>query len=188
MSSKSLPNRGDVFWANLEPVEGSEQGGSRPVLIISNNLMNHKSPVVIIVPMTTKTEKINKGIFNIPYSINSLKIDKIAIEALRKKGHNFVMESGLILSTHSRCISKRRLHEKIGELKNTYIIKKVEYAIKDAFALEACTNCNIPLRPNGLTCGACGRIFRTKCLCGKIISIDYNYCPHCGRRVNDETY
>lgn len=41
-----IPLRGHIFWANLEPVMGSEQGGTRPVLIISNNLMNENASVV----------------------------------------------------------------------------------------------------------------------------------------------
>ena len=47
--------RGDIYYANLNPVIGSEQGGIRPVLIISNNTGNRHSPTVIIAPITSRT-------------------------------------------------------------------------------------------------------------------------------------
>ena len=46
-------NRGDIYDARLDPVEGSEQGGSRPVIIVSRDAINISSPVVIAVPCTT---------------------------------------------------------------------------------------------------------------------------------------
>ena len=47
--------RGDIFYAELNPVIGSEQGGTRPVLVISNNTGNRHSPTVIIAPITSRT-------------------------------------------------------------------------------------------------------------------------------------
>ena len=52
--------RGDVFYADLNPTIGSEQGGVRPVLIIQNNLGNQFSPTVLIAPITSKVAKISK--------------------------------------------------------------------------------------------------------------------------------
>ncbi len=49
--------RGDIYFANLDPVIGSEQGGVRPVLIIQNDLGNRFSPTVIILPLTSKMGK-----------------------------------------------------------------------------------------------------------------------------------
>ena len=49
--------RGDIFYADLRPVVGSEQGGIRPVLIIQNDLGNRFSPTVIILPLTSRTGK-----------------------------------------------------------------------------------------------------------------------------------
>ena len=48
--------RGDIYYAELNPVVGSEQGGTRPVLIISNNMGNRHSPTVIIAAITGKTQ------------------------------------------------------------------------------------------------------------------------------------
>lgn len=52
--------RGDVFYADLNPTIGSEQGGVRPVLIIQNNLGNQFSPTVLIAPITSKVAKKSK--------------------------------------------------------------------------------------------------------------------------------
>ena len=47
--------RGDIFYAELNPIIGSEQGGTRPVLVISNNMGNRHGPTVIIAPITSRT-------------------------------------------------------------------------------------------------------------------------------------
>ncbi len=49
-------NRGGVFLARLDPSEGSEQAGTRPVVIVSRNAINRSSPVVVVVPLTSWTE------------------------------------------------------------------------------------------------------------------------------------
>ena len=49
--------RGEIYYANLDPVQGSEQGGMRPVLIIQNDLGNKFSPTVIVLPLTSRTGK-----------------------------------------------------------------------------------------------------------------------------------
>ncbi len=49
--------RGDVFLADLDPIRGSEQGGTRPVLVIQNNVGNRHSPTVIVAPITSEIKK-----------------------------------------------------------------------------------------------------------------------------------
>ena len=49
--------RGDVYYANLGSIVGSEQGGNRPVVIVQNDIGNRYSPTVIVVPLTTQTDK-----------------------------------------------------------------------------------------------------------------------------------
>ena len=51
-----LPNAGDVYLADLDPTKGSEQSGIRPVIIISSDLMHHKSKRVIVCPITSNTQ------------------------------------------------------------------------------------------------------------------------------------
>ena len=52
--------RGDVYRANLDPVQGSEQGGVRPVVIVQNDLGNRHSPTVIIAPLTSQRKKLSQ--------------------------------------------------------------------------------------------------------------------------------
>lgn len=52
--------RGDVFLADLDPIRGSEQGGTRPVLVIQNDVGNHYSPTVIVAPITSELKKHNQ--------------------------------------------------------------------------------------------------------------------------------
>lgn len=57
-----LPNnwrylRGDIYYADMEPHIGSEQGGKRPVVVLQNNIGNRHSPTLIVVTVTTRTEK-----------------------------------------------------------------------------------------------------------------------------------
>jgi len=52
--------RGQMYYANLDPVIGSEQGGNRPVLVIQNNVGNHHSPTIIVAPITTRAKKLRQ--------------------------------------------------------------------------------------------------------------------------------
>lgn len=52
--------RGQMYFANLDPVIGSEQGGNRPALVIQNNVGNHFSPTIIIAPITTRVKKMRQ--------------------------------------------------------------------------------------------------------------------------------
>ena len=61
--NRDLPNgvlRGQMYYANLDPVVGSEQGGNRPVLVIQNNVGNRHSPTIIIAPITTRVKKLHQ--------------------------------------------------------------------------------------------------------------------------------
>lgn len=53
----SHPRRGEVYWADLEPVLGSEQGGKRPVIVVQNDIGNERSATTIVVPVTSSTAK-----------------------------------------------------------------------------------------------------------------------------------
>ena len=54
---KMLIKRGDIFYADLNPVVGSEQGGIRPVLVVQNDVGNRHSPTVIVVPISSVRKK-----------------------------------------------------------------------------------------------------------------------------------
>lgn len=103
--------RGEIYFADLSPVVGSEQGGVRPVLIIQNNVGNKYSPTVIVSAITSQ---INKA--RIPTHIE-----------LSSKDYNLPKDS-VILLEQIRTIDKKRLKEKISSLDNAKM-KKVDYAI-----------------------------------------------------------
>lgn len=98
--------RGDIYYANLNPVIGSEQGGRRPVLIISNDVGNKHSPTVIIVPITSRVH--TKAKLPTHTAVNSF-------EGLDK--------NSLILAEQIRTIDKRRLEDYIGKLPESIIAK-----------------------------------------------------------------
>lgn len=103
--------RGDIFYADLRPVVGSEQGGIRPVLIIQNDIGNKHSPTVICAAITSKMNKAK-----LPTHIE--------IDA---KTYNIVRDS-VILLEQLRTIDKQRLRDKICHLDNE-ILKQVNHAL-----------------------------------------------------------
>ncbi len=111
--------RGDVYFADLSPVVGSEQGGMRPVLIIQNNLGNHFSPTVIIAAITAKMIKTD-----LP--------THIAIDA----EHTGIDKDSVILLEQIRTIDKSRLREKICRL-NHRTMNRVNQAIGVSIGLNA---------------------------------------------------
>jgi len=110
--------RGDIFLVNLDPIKGSEQGGTRPCLIIQNNLGNKYSPTTIIAPITSK-----KFSREFPTNISLLKEDS-----------NLDMNSTILLNQIAT-IDKSRIVKKLGFL-NEEIMRKVDLAIKVSLNLQ----------------------------------------------------
>ena len=102
--------RGELYYADLDPVIGSEQGGERPVVILQNNRGNHYSPTVIVAPLTTQKIKPQ-----LPTHV------AVAGNGLRS--------SSLVLLEQIRTIDKRRLKEKIGKLPPNVMLR-VDIALK----------------------------------------------------------
>ncbi len=94
-----IVKRGDIFYADLSPVIGSEQGGIRPVLIIQNDVGNRYSPTVICAAITSQ---INKAKLPTHIEVDSC--------------HYSLSKDSVILLEQLRTIDKRRLREKIGFL------------------------------------------------------------------------
>jgi len=112
-----IVKRGDIFYADLSPVIGSEQGGVRPVLVVQNDVGNKYSPTVIAAAITSK--------------INKAKLPThIEIDA-QKYG---LSRDSVILLEQVRTIDKQRLREKIGKLDELQMIK-VNDAISVSFGL-----------------------------------------------------
>lgn len=95
-----MVKRGDIFYADLSPVVGSEQGGMRPVLIIQNNVGNKYSPTVIVAAITTKIEK-----GKMPTHV----------EVGSEKG---LEKNSVILLEQIRTIDKQRLKDQVTRLDN----------------------------------------------------------------------
>ena len=118
--------RGDIYYADLSPVVGSEQGGLRPVLIVQNDVGNKFSPTVIAAAITSKVGKTK-----LPTHIDVL------------KGAQGCMEMGLardsvILLEQIRTIDKRRLKERMGHLEDN-VMQKVNSALYVSFGLAPVT-------------------------------------------------
>ena len=103
--------RGDIYYADLRPVVGSEQGGVRPVLIIQNDVGNRHSPTVICAAITSKMNKAN-----LPTHIE-----------LNAGNYDMVKDS-VILLEQLRTIDKKRLKDKVCHLDNQ-MLKEVDKAL-----------------------------------------------------------
>lgn len=110
--------RGDIFYADLSPVVGSEQGGTRPVLIVQNDTGNKHSPTVIAAAITSQTGKAR-----LPTHIN------IA------GGSVGLTKDSVILLEQIRTIDKRRLREHMGRLDDRQMLL-VDDAIAVSFGLN----------------------------------------------------
>ena len=110
--------RGDIYYADLSPVIGSEQGGIRPVLIIQNDIGNRHSPTVICAAITSKMNKAK-----LPTHVE--------IDAKRYQ----IVKNSVILLEQIRTIDKKRLKEHVCQVDEA-LMKKVNEAIKVSFELH----------------------------------------------------
>lgn len=109
--------RGDIYYADLSPVVGSEQGGVRPVLIIQNDIGNKYSPTVIATAITSQINKA-KMPTHIELDANEYGLSKDSV----------------VLAEQIRTIDKRRLKEKIGHLDDA-LMTRVNEALEISFGL-----------------------------------------------------
>ena len=109
--------RGDIYYADLSPVVGSEQGGMRPVLIVQNDTGNKHSPTVIAAAITSQTGKAR-----LPTHIE-----------LEAKSYGLTRDS-VVLLEQIRTIDKRRLKERMGKL-DISLMGRVDNAIAVSFGL-----------------------------------------------------
>ena len=109
--------RGDIFYAELNPVIGSEQGGTRPVLIISNDIGNSHSPTVIIAAITGRTQTKAK----LPTHTEVKDVEGLDRDSI-------------ILLEQIRTIDKQRLKNHMGTMPNN-IMARVDKALAISFAM-----------------------------------------------------
>lgn len=111
--------RGEIYYADLSPVVGSEQGGVRPVLIVQNDVGNKYSPTVIAAAITSQKEK-SRLPTHIEINAQSCGLAK----------------NSIVLLEQIRTIDKRRLKEKMGMLDDTAMYR-VNSALSISFGLGA---------------------------------------------------
>ncbi len=111
--------RGEVFYADLSPVVGSEQGGVRPVLIVQNDVGNRHSPTVIAAAITSKQDKTN-----LPTHIGV------------KAGTGGLTKDSVVLLEQVRTLDKRRLRERAGQI-DAEVQRRVDEALGISFGLES---------------------------------------------------
>ena len=110
--------RGDIYYADLSPVTGSEQGGVRPVLIIQNNIGNRHSPTVMWAAITSKMNKA-----------------KLPTHIEISAGRYQIVKNSVVLLEQIRTIDKQRLREYVCHV-DQELMKKVEKALKISLELS----------------------------------------------------
>ncbi len=110
--------RGDIYYADLRPVIGSEQGGVRPVLIIQNDTGNRHSPTVICAAITSRMNKA-----------------KLPTHVELSASRYALVKDSVILLEQVRTIDKKRLKEKVCHL-DCEILKKVDKALTISLELD----------------------------------------------------
>jgi mRNA interferase MazF len=110
--------RGDIYLADLNPTQGSEQSGKRPVLIVSRDAINEHSPVVIVVPLTGAENKAR------------LYPTHVAL----KSGTGGLTKDSIAVTEQVRAITKTRLRAMVGQLKREQM-SAVSAALKIAMDL-----------------------------------------------------
>lgn len=110
--------RGEIYYADLSPVVGSEQGGVRPVLIVQNDVGNKHSPTVIAAAITSQRDKAR-----LP--------THISLEAVSCG----LSKDSVVLLEQVRTLDKKRLKERMGEL-DSASMHKVDSALSVSFGLE----------------------------------------------------
>ena len=130
-NNEPIVYRGEVYYADLSPAFGSEQGGLRPVIILQNNIGNKHSPTTIIAPITS-----NIGKKPLPTHI------------LIPENSCGLSTESIVLTEQIRVIDKQRLKTKIGVIPQNFIVE-IDKAIKISLAISQrecrlCTNIDDP--------------------------------------------
>lgn len=110
--------RGDIYYADLSPVVGSEQGGVRPVLIVQNDMGNRHSPTVIAAAITSQTDKA-----------------KLPTHIEVSSSNCGLAKNSIVLLEQIRTIDKKRLKEKMGRLDDGSM-QQVNGALSVSFGLH----------------------------------------------------
>ena len=109
--------RGDIFYADLDPIIGSEQGGVRPVLVVQNNVGNRYSPTVVVLPISSAKKN------NMPTHIHIC-------------GSKMLSKDSVVLAEQIRTIDRNRLKSYVGSI-GFEIMEKVDKAVKISIGVDS---------------------------------------------------
>ena len=109
--------RGEIYYADLSPVVGSEQGGVRPVLIVQNDIGNRFSPTVIAAAITSRQSKA-----------------KLPTHIPLPSGNSGLTRDSIVLLEQIRTIDKRRLRERMGHVDEA-AMSRIDHALSVSFGL-----------------------------------------------------
>lgn len=110
--------RGDIFFAELNPVQGSEQGGVRPVLVVQNDVGNNFSPTTIILPITSKLSKA-----------------KLPTHVALSRRESGLSRDSVVLAEQIRTIDKVRLQQKVATL-NEITMSRINEAMEVSMGIS----------------------------------------------------
>ncbi len=122
METEREIKRGEIYYADLNPVIGSEQGGIRPVLIIQNDVGNKYSPTVIVTPFTSKIEK-----------------PSLPTHIFIRSADSGLPQDSIILLEHIRTIDKARLKSYVGKISSEKL-DVITICLSVSFDIESVTD------------------------------------------------
>lgn len=169
MSGKNFScKRGDVFYADLDPIKGSEQHGRWPVLVVQNNRANEKSPVTIVLICTTQFEPEQA---TWPCNL------------LLPAGTGGLDKSTLVLGNQVRTLSvDHRFVQKLGHVERA-LMEKINDIIADTTGVNSCPVCGYPNHRDRIECSHCHTGLRIRCsACRAVLELTWHHCPHCGKK------
>ena len=108
-----IVRREDIFWANLDPTIGVEIKKARPVVVVSNNVINQRSQLVIVVPLTTNIAHLSPS------------------HVLILRGEGGLSQDSKVLTEQIRAMDKQRLTGKVGTLSERFL-RLIEQAIRNS--------------------------------------------------------
>lgn len=111
-----LIKRGDIFYADLDPIIGSEQGGIRPVVVVQNNIGNKYSPTLVVLPLSAAKK---------PYLPTHIRIC----------GSEMLPKDSVVLAEQIRTIDRNRLKSYVGSV-GFEIMEKVDKAVKISIGVD----------------------------------------------------
>ena len=113
-----MVSRGEIYFAELNPVQGSEQGGTRPVLIIQNDVGNTYSPTTIVLAITSQ---LNKA--------------RLPTHVELRSGESGLQRDSVILAEQMRTIDKSRLRQRVAQLRPA-TMRKIDTAMAVSIGLN----------------------------------------------------